>query len=32
MRFWNRFMWALVGGLGYMLARFLFHYFRTLGG
>ena len=32
MRFWNRFMWALIGGLGYCLARFLFQYFQSLGG
>lgn len=32
MRFWNRFMWALIGGLGYCLARFLFQYFQSIGG
>lgn len=32
MRFWNRFMWALIGGFGYCLARFLFHYFQSIGG
>lgn len=32
MRFWNRFLWALIGGFGYMLARFLFQYFQSIGG
>lgn len=32
MRFWDRFKWALVGGLGYMAARFLFQGLRTLIG
>ncbi len=32
MRFWDRFKWALVGGLGYMTARFLFQGLRTLIG
>lgn len=32
MRFWGRFKWALVGGLGYMAACFLFQGLRTLIG
>ena len=33
MRFWDRFKWALVGGLGYMAARLLFQYIHTwIGG
>lgn len=32
MRFWDRFKWVLVGGLGYMAARFLFQGLRTLIG
>ena len=31
-RFSDRFKWALVGGLGYMAARFLFQGLRTLIG
>ena len=33
MRFWDRLKWAMIGGLGYMLGRFLFHWLQTgIGG
>lgn len=32
MRFWDRFKWAVIGGFGYMLGRFLFEYFRQFTG
>lgn len=28
MRFWDRLKWAMIGGFGYMLGRFLFEYLR----
>ena len=32
MRFWDRLKWAVIGGFGYMLGRFLFEYFRQFTG
>ena len=28
MRFWDKLKWAMIGGFGYMLGRFLFEYLR----
>lgn len=32
MRFWDRLKWAMIGGFGYMLGRFIFEYFRQFTG
>lgn len=32
MRFWDRLKWAMIGGFGYMLGRFLFEYLRQFTG
>ena len=32
MRLWDRLKWAMIGGFGYMLGRFLFEYFHQFTG